>query len=102
MAVIGLTADGRKIVLATESPTTYSTGGVSVTVDEVNRIDAVIHASIDGGYFTNVSLCSVSGNTVTVPVYRFNYGAASPGPAVEVPDGTDLSGTTITLIVIGT
>ena len=102
MAVIGLTADGRKIVLKTASPTTYSSPGVSVTIDEVNRIDAVIQASIDSGYFTNASLCSASGNSVVVPVYRFNYGAASPGPAVEVPDGTDLSGTTITLIVIGT
>ena len=91
MTVLGLTADGKKIVLTTSSgPSSYSTGGFSVTIDEVNYIHGIIEARMTGGYVVEVSY---SGNTVTVIVY------SSPGS--EVTTGTDLSTETVTIVVVG-
>jgi hypothetical protein len=100
MTVIALTADGRKIVQTTVSgPSSYATGGYLVRVPELNRIDAVILAFITGGY--KIGGYSISGNAVTVVVHYYDYPATSAGASTEVPNATDLSGTTITLIVIG-
>jgi len=101
MTVIALTADGRKIVsVSTAGPSSYAAGGFSVRVPELNRIDAVIWAFITGGY--KIGGYSVSGNAVTVVIHYYNYPVTAAGPSTEVAAGTDLSGTTTTLIVIGT
>jgi len=101
MAVVGLTADGRKIVVATASgPTSYAAGGFDVVVPELSRIDAILFAFVTGGY--KVGGLSVSGNRVRVAVHQYDYPATAAGPSVEVPAGTDLSGQTVTLVVIGT
>jgi hypothetical protein len=101
MAVIGLTADGKKIaVVSTAGPSSYTTGGFSVRVPDLNRISAVIWAFITGGY--KIGGLTVSGNTVTVVAHQYNYPATSAGPSTEVSSGTDLSGATVTLIAIGT
>jgi len=101
MTLIALTADGRKIVsVSTAGPSSYTTGGFAVRVPELNRIDAVIWAFITGGY--KIGGYSVSGNAVTVAVHYYNYPATSAGPSTEVANGTDLSGQTVQLIVIGT
>lgn len=100
MAVIGLTADGKKIVLVSvPGPSSYTSGGFTVTVPELARVHAVLFAFITGGY--KVGGLTVSGNSITVSVHYYNYPATSSGPSVEVPAGTDLSGQTVTLIVIG-
>lgn len=100
MPVIAQTADGRKIVQAsTAGPASYTTGGFTITVGELSRITAVVSASITGGYAVEVA--GVSGNTVTVKVYHYDYPAAAAGPAVEVAAGTNLSTSTVTLTVIG-
>jgi len=79
-------------------PSSYATGGFTVTINDLSRVDDAIVSST-GGYLAEVS--SISGNTVTVKVYYFDYGSASAGTAVEVPDGTDLSGVTFRIIAIG-
>jgi len=100
MAVIGLTADGKKIVAhSTAGPSSYATGGFSVTIPELNHIHSILCAFITGGY--KIGGLTVSGNSVTVVVHHYNYPATSAGPAVEVSAGTNLSGQTVTLIAIG-
>jgi hypothetical protein len=100
MTVIGLTADGKKIVVVSAAgPTSYATGGFSVRVPELNNIHQVLFAFITGGY--KIGDLSISGNSITVVVHYYNYPATSAGPATEVAAGTDLSGQTVTLVVIG-
>jgi hypothetical protein len=101
MTVIGTTAEGKKIaVVSAAGPSSYAAGGFSVRVPELNRIDAVIWAFITGGY--KIGGYTVSGNAVTVVVHYYNFPATAAGPSTEVAAETDLSGTTTTLIVIGT
>ncbi|MEM4429653.1 MAG: hypothetical protein QXM08_00635 [Thermofilaceae archaeon] len=98
--ILALTADGKKISVVTAAgPASYATGGFTVTVPDLERVHAVLFAFITGGY--KVGGLSVSGNTVRVVVHQYDYPAASAGPSVEVPAGTDLSGQTVTLVVVG-
>lgn len=101
MPIIGLTADGKKIVaLSTTGPASYNpTAGYTVTVPELARVDAVLFASIDGGY--RVANATKTGNTVTLFFHYFDYDSTSDGTSINVPNGTDLSGRAITLVVIG-
>ncbi|MEM1694793.1 MAG: hypothetical protein QW456_11350 [Ignisphaera sp.] len=100
MVVIGLTADGRKIVaVSAAGPASYATGGFAVRVPELEHVHAVLSASITGGY--KIGGLSISGNAVTVVVHYYNYPATAAGPSTEVPAGTDLSGQTVTLVVVG-
>jgi len=100
MTVIALTADGKKIAVASAAgPASYTTGGFPVRVGELSRIDQVLFAFITGGY--KIGGLTVSGNSVTVVVHYYNYPGAAAGPAVEVAAATDLSAQTVTLVVIG-
>ena len=99
MAVIGLTQDGKKIVLYSASGPTYATGGVTITINELSKVEAVLSAELPG-YLVEATPVEGS-NRVTVKVYYFDYPATAAGSATEVPDGTDLSGLTLKLIVIG-
>jgi len=100
MAVIGITADGKKIVKYSASATSsYSSGGFTVTISELSKVTDVVFAQLPG-YLVETS-ASGSSNTVTVKVYQFDYPATSAGPATEVSAGTDLSSLTLTLIVLG-
>jgi len=101
MTVLGTTAEGKKIAMVSVAgPSSYATGGFTVRVSDVNRIDAVIWAFITGGY--KIGGYTVSGNAVTVAVHNYNYPATAAGPSTEVAAGTDLSGQTVQLVVIGT
>ncbi|MEM4975796.1 MAG: hypothetical protein QXT64_00555 [Desulfurococcaceae archaeon] len=98
--ILALTADGKKIVLVSAAgPSSYTSGGLTVTVSELEHVHAVLFAFITGGY--KVGGLTVSGNRVTVVVHYYNYPAAAAGTSVEVPAGTDLSGQTVTLVVVG-
>ena len=100
MAVIGLTADGKKIVKYTGAgPASYSSGGFTVTINELSKVEEVLTAELPG-YLVEATPTAGS-NTITVKVYQFDYPATAAGPAVEVADGTDLSGLTLKLIVLG-
>jgi len=103
--VIGLTADGKKIVhKVTTGPTSYSSGGFTVRITELNRIDAVsvsIRTNLKVDDLVHVVDYSVSDNTITFTVYYINVTASSPVSWSEVSDGTDISALTLEIIAIG-
>lgn len=100
MAVIGLTADGKKIVLVSvPGPSSYTSGGFTVTVPELAKVHAVLSAFITGGY--KIGDLIVSDNNITVSIHYYDYPATSPGLSVEVPAGTNLSRFYVTLVVVG-
>jgi len=71
-------------------PSSYSTGGFTVTVSELASIsNAIVVAG--GGYIAEVA--SISGNTITVKAYS--------GAGTEVTDGTDLSTVTFIVLAVG-
>ena len=81
---------------STTGPSSYSSGGFTVTIDNVSKIDNVV-VMASGGYLAEAS---ASGNTITIKVYYFNYPATAAGVAEEVAAGTDLSGVTFRIIAI--
>ncbi len=86
------------MVKTVTGPSSYSTGGFTVTIDELERVEeAIVVAS--AGYMAEVA--SISGNTVTIKVYDFNYPATAAGPAEEVAANTDLSSVGFKIIAIG-
>ena len=98
--ILALTADGKKIsVVTVAGPASYTSGGFTVTVPDLERVHAVLFAFVTGGY--KIGGLSISGNTIRVIVHYYNYPATTAGTSVEVPAGTDLSGQTVTLIVVG-
>lgn len=101
MAIIGLTADGKKIVsISIAGPSSYNaTAGHAVTIPELNRVDEVLFAMIDGGY--RVANATRSGNVVTLFYHYFDYDAVADGVSITVPNATDLSGRTIRIVAIG-
>ena len=101
MTVLFVTADGKKCVKYSGSgPSSYPSGGFTVTVSELNMIDDVLEVEITGGY---VAKCEESlpkvNNTLTIKVYQQT---SVSGALPEVPDGTDLSGQTVKALVLGT
>jgi len=100
---------GYKVVVTQSAgPSSYSTGGFSVTISELSTVDyAVAQAMNPGtaGYLAVVK--SVSDNTVTVQVYEVNQAVDEGGTATytvtikEVGAGTDLSGINFTVIAFG-
>ena len=89
----------RKLVITSVAgPASYSTGGFTVSIDELKEVEEAIVVA-GGGYLAEVA--SKSGNSITVKVYHFNYPATAAGPAVEVDAGTDLSGVTFIIIAVG-
>jgi len=82
-------------LVITSGPASYTTGGFTVTVSELSKVHGAV-AVTSGGYVASVA--GVSDNTVTIAVYE-NAGAA--GPLAEVGAGTDLSGVTFYIFVVG-
>lgn len=100
--VIGQLQDGRKIVH--QSVPGRGAGAVqtqTIEIPELRTIDAVIAASIDGGYEVSPSLCTIAGNKVTIEPMYYDYANVGSGVAIDVPAGTNLANQTIDLIVIG-
>ena len=82
----------KHVMVSTSGPASYAAGGFDVEIGELTEVyNAVVN--ISGGYLAEVA--SISGNKVKVKVYYFDYDATADGPAIEVPDGTDLSGQTV-------
>lgn len=89
---------GMKIdVIEVSGPKRYTTGGFTVYSRIMNVRHAV--ATATGGYLAEVT--SISGSAIKIKIYQFNYPATDAGPAVEVQNGTDLSGIKITVVAIG-
>jgi len=102
--IIGQTKDGRLIVYFEESgPSSYSAGGMSVSINSLRAVEKVISVSNDKGYLVTPGSVSVSGNSLTIPVYYhyFQCPVTCPTGAREVNAGTDLSGVTFKGIVVG-
>lgn len=105
MVVVGLTADGKKIVQAVVTgPTSYSTGGFTVTLGELNKIVAVnvsIRSNLRVTDYVHAIDYSFTGNSITFVAYRINVTTASPSAWAEVPAGTNISALTLEIVAIG-
>ena len=100
MTVIGLTADGKKIVHRIESGP--SSGAWTVTLGELQKIEALnvsvkTHRKTDN--LVEVVDYAVSGNTITFTVYTLDVTGTSPVAWTE--DTGDRSGLTLEIIAIG-
>ena len=74
-------------------------GAASVDVDfgEFEKVENAI-AFVSGGYGARLV---ITGTTVTVTPVYYDYGAAAPGPGIDVPAAEDLSAQTVTVIAEG-
>jgi hypothetical protein len=82
---------------------TEVTTAITIEVPGIRTIDAVIDASMTGGYLVSAADAVIAGNKVTLQPYYFGYltDAAADDTAIVVPNTVDLSGEMITLTVIG-
>jgi hypothetical protein len=71
-----------------------------IEVVGLREIQAVISASLSGGYKLNPAACTIAGNKVTIQPQYYDY-AAADGPAIAVPTTVDLSAVLCNLTVIG-
>ena len=87
----------KEILIEVAGPSSYVSGGPTITATGFNKIVAVEMLDITGGYKMSAADAqkNISGNSSKAPIYQYDYAASSAGPAVEVPDATDLSGETI-------
>jgi len=86
------------VIVETTGPDSYASGGFEVTVGEL-RIVKHANVELSGGYVGEVA--SISGNTVTIKAYYFDYDASADGVAIEVADGTNLSSVSVKVIAWG-
>lgn len=105
MTVIGLTADGKKIVQTVAiGPDSYATPGFLVTLGELNHIEAAsvsIRANLKVNDMVHVVDYTPSGNGITFRVYRLDVTGTSPVSWAEVPDTTDISDLSLEIVAIG-
>jgi len=78
---------------------TYTAGGVSTEITELKVVHDAYVMSVSGGYIGEAT--DISGRTFKIKIYYFDYDAAADGPAIEIPDGTDVTGMTVKVLVIG-
>jgi hypothetical protein len=105
LTLVALTADGKKVVQkVVTGPSSYSTGGFNVVVDELNKIHALVvsvRTNLKVSNYVHVVDYSYADNVVTFTVYRIDVTATAPSAWVEVPAGTDISGLVIEIVAIG-
>ena len=105
MVLVAITADGKKIVHRVVSgPTSYSTGGFTVTVGELVKILSLsvsVRSNLKVDNLVHVVDYVVSGNAITFRVYRIDVTAAAPSAWSEVPAGTDISALVLEVVAIG-
>jgi hypothetical protein len=102
--IIGQTKDGRLIVhFENAGPASYAAGGPTITISSLRAVEKVVSISNDKGYLTTPGNVVISGNTVKVPIYYhyFQCPVTCPSGAREVNAGVNLSGVTLSGIVIG-
>jgi len=100
--LLGHVGEYKWLLVEVSGPSSYSAGGPTITVPGVNKIVAIRSLSITGGYKMEVADANknISKNSFKAPIYYYDYAAAAAGPAVEVPDLTDLSAETITAEIL--
>ncbi len=105
MTVIGLTADGKKIVQTIAAgPASYATGGFTVRLNELNKIHAAnvsVRTNLKVSNYVHAVDYTYSGNAITITVYRIDVTAAAPSAWSETPSGTDLSSLVLEIVAIG-
>jgi hypothetical protein len=116
VATAGATVTGSPVTLVPGANviTTTTTGTITVTITVsataevievvgLREIQAVIGASLSGGYKLDPAAVTVAGNKVTIQpmYYHYDSGAAADGPAVNVPTNVDLSAIKCALTVVG-
>jgi len=100
VVVVAQTADGKKLVVETVSgPSSYTSGGFTVTFREVSEVQYVISAKANTGVLAEGRIPAASGNLASVRVYWQT--GASGTPMTEVAPGADLSAITFELYAIG-
>lgn len=85
------------IMKTVAGPSAYTTGGFTTTVGDFEKVDKVA-VSVFGTTFYHPQVASISGNTVTIKVFRWDSASTA---VAEVAADTDLSGVTFVLIVSG-
>jgi hypothetical protein len=105
MTLIGLTADGKKIVqTVVTGPSSYAAGGFTVTIGELSKIHAAkvsVRSNLKVSNYVHAVDYTVSGNTITFVVYRIDVTAAAPSAWSEVPSGSDISALTLEVVAVG-
>lgn len=105
MTVIALTADGKKIVQTIAAgPASYTTGGFTVRLGELNTIHAVkvsVRTNLKVDDYVHAVDYTYSGNTITIIVYRINVTGTSPVAWAQVPATTDISALSLEIVAIG-
>ena len=96
--VITITALGAGTITVT---VVCAATAATIEIPGLRRIDAVIDASIDGGYYVEAAAVTIAGNKVTIQPQFFDYTSGASGPAISVPTTTDLSAQNASLVVIG-
>jgi hypothetical protein len=96
----------RTLVHATSAgPSSYTTGGFTVTVNSLKQVEKVISISNNGGLKSDAGDASIgtgaNRNVVTVKVRSYWYTCAGINAAPETGANTNLSGITFSLVVIG-
>jgi len=102
--IIGQTKDGRLIVYFEESgPSSYSSGGFSVSIGTLRKVERIVDLSNDGGFLTHPAKVTISGNSLTIPVYYHYFQCPVTCPVVgwEVTEGRDLSAYKFKGVVVG-
>jgi hypothetical protein len=105
LPIVALTVDGKKVVQMTVAgPTSYTTGGFTVVVPELEKIHALVvsvRTNLKVDNYVYAADYSYTGNRVTFTVYRIDVTASAPASWSEVPAGTDISGLVIEIVAIG-
>ena len=114
VASAGATVTGSPVTLVPgpNTITTTTTGTITVTITVaataeaieipgIRTIQAVIGASLSGGYKLGPADCTIAGNKVTIQPMYYDYAAVGAGAAINVPTSVDLSAVTCNLTVIG-
>lgn len=103
--IIGQLADGRLLVEVSQAgPNPYATGGITINVASLGKIDAVLSVRNEDGYKTDPDEATISNNSILQPVRFHGYactGAPNSTRGYEVLNGANLSATTFTAIVLG-
>lgn len=105
--LIDITQHGKKIIkYVVRAPSSYTTGGFTVTINEVSSIKAC-QVSVRSPLKVDNYVHQVeydydeSSNTITIKVSRIDVTGSAPVAWEEVPDGTDISALMLEILVIG-
>ena len=90
--ILGQLTNGLKVIeYSWTGPSSYTSGGVSVTIPAKKIVAVLSLRAVNAGYIIEEK--TVSGNSLTYVVRYFDYDATADGVAIEAT-GANLSGVT--------